>query len=93
MFKVYIEDNTSLEDSRYDIRAKVGKKSFTLATCWDAELAKLGAKIIKYRLDYIEMLSEISTEIYKGISSGREEFSFYYDFSKENTLQIPFPLT
>ena len=41
MFKVYIKDNTSLKDSRYDIRAKVGKKSFTLATCWDSELAKV----------------------------------------------------
>lgn len=38
---VYIKDNTSLEDSRFDIRAKVGKKSFTLATCWDGELAKV----------------------------------------------------
>lgn len=41
MFNVYIKDNTSLKDSRYDIQAIVGKKSFTLATCWDSELAKV----------------------------------------------------
>ena len=33
---------------------------------------------------FVEKLNELSAEIYKGISSGREEFSFYYDFSKEN---------
>lgn len=47
MFKVYIKDNTSLDDSQYDIQAKVGKKSFTLATCWDAELAKVIRDSIK----------------------------------------------
>ena len=34
------------------------------------------------KADYIEQLSALSSEIYKGISSGREEFTFYYDFSK-----------
>ena len=47
MNMIYIKDNTSLKNSRYDIRAKVGKKSFTLATCWDAELAKVIGKCIE----------------------------------------------
>ncbi len=51
---------------------------------WDEELIELGTKIIKYRLDYIEQLSELSGEIYNGISSGRESFTFHYDFSAEN---------
>jgi len=73
-------------DQRNALLKKFGERSFETDYFmpWDTELANLGAKIIKYRLDYIEMLSEISAEIYKGISSGREEFSFYYDFSKEN---------
>ena len=76
-------------DQRNALLKKFGERSFENGYIlpWDTELANLGAKIIKYRLDYIEMLSEISAEIYKGISSGREEFSFYYDFSKENVSE------
>ena len=62
--------------------ATVGEYDYMIP--WDNELANLGAKIIKYRLDYVEELSVLSGEIYKGISSGRETFSFHYDFSKEN---------
>lgn len=73
-------------DQRNALLKKLGEKSFEYdyMAPWDAELAKLGAKIIKYRLDYVEELSVLSGEIYKGISSGRETFSFHYDFSKEN---------
>ena len=73
-------------DQRNALLKKMGERSFEndYIMPWNTELANLGAKIIKYRLDYIEMLSEISTEIYKGISSGREEFTFHYDFSPEN---------
>lgn len=73
-------------DQRNALLKKFGERSFEFdyMAPWDTELANLGAKIIKYRLDYIEQLSALSSEIYKGISSGREEFSFYYDFSKEN---------
>ena len=75
-------------DQRNALLKKYAEKKFDLMYFepWDEELASLGAKIIKYRLDYIEKLRELSAEIYKGISSGREEFSFYYDFSKENIL-------
>ncbi len=73
-------------DQRNALLKKMGEKSFEFdyIAPWDTELVNLGSKIIKYRLDYVEKLSKISSEIYKGISSGREEFSFYYDFSQEN---------
>lgn len=73
-------------DQRNALLKKFGERSFEYdyMSPWDTELANLGSKIIKYRLDYIEQLSKLSGEIYNGISSGREEFSFYYDFSKEN---------
>ncbi len=73
-------------DQRNALLKKFGERSFEYdyMAPWDTELANLGAKIVKYRLDYVEQLSALSSEIYKGISSGREEFSFYYDFSKEN---------
>lgn len=73
-------------EQRNALLKKFGERSFEYDYImpWDTELANLGAKIIKYRLDYVEQLSTLSSEIYKGISSGREEFTFYYDFSKEN---------
>ena len=73
-------------EQRNALLKKFGEKSFDFDYMipWDTELANLGAKIIKYRLDYVEQLSALSSEIYEGISSGREKFDFYYDFSKEN---------
>lgn len=73
-------------EQRNALLKKFGERSFEYDYMipWDTELANLGAKIIKYRLDYVEQLSEISAQIYEGISSGREKFDFYYDFSKEN---------
>lgn len=73
-------------DQRNALLKKFGERSFEYdyMAPWDTELANLGAKIVKYRIDYVEQLSALSSKIYKGISSGREEFSFYYDFSKEN---------
>ena len=73
-------------DQRNALLKKFGERSFEndYIIPWDNELASLGAKIVKYRLDYVEELSALSSEIYKGISSGREEFTFHYDFSAEN---------
>lgn len=49
---------------------------------WDAALAKGGALIIKYRLDYLKRLREASAQIYEGISSARESFDLCYSFCK-----------
>ena len=53
-------------------------------SAWDEELVNSGAKIIRYRLDYIEKFESLASEIYSGISSGKEKFSFRYDFSSVN---------
>ncbi|MBR2868859.1 MAG: DNA replication/repair protein RecF [Clostridia bacterium] len=73
-------------DQRNALLKKYAEKKFDLIYFepWDEELISLGTKIIRYRLDYIDKLRDISAGIYEGISSGREEFSFYYDFSREN---------
>ncbi len=54
---------------------------------WNEEMARLGARIIKYRLDYIEKFSAVAGNIYDGISSGREKLTFRYDFSAENMTE------
>lgn len=73
-------------DQRNALLKKMGDRAFKndYIAPWDDELVKTGAKIIRYRLDYIDSLSALSSEIYEGISSGREKFSFCYDFAKEN---------
>jgi len=45
---------------------------------WDDELARIGAKIILYRINYIKQLSVAAQEIYAGISGGRETLSVAY---------------
>lgn len=45
---------------------------------FDEEVARLGGKIIEYRIDYLEKLKKNAAEIYKGISNGREEFDMFY---------------
>ena len=45
---------------------------------FNEEAARLGGKIIEYRLDYIEKLKEYTAQIYEGISGGREIFSLSY---------------
>ena len=74
-------------DQRNVLLRKFGEKSAQMADYfapWNEELIKLGASIIKYRLDYTQKLAEYSADIYSGISSGREAFSFVYSFSPEN---------
>ena len=72
-------------DQRNTLLKKYGETGFKNGYIqpWNDELVKFGTQIIRYRLDYIDDLSAKAGEIYSGISSGREEFSFRYDFSPE----------
>lgn len=74
-------------EQRNALLKKYGEKTFRkeyIYAPWDEELIKSGTKIIRYRLDYIEKFSALAGEIYSGISSDREKFTFRYDFSSEN---------
>ncbi len=55
-----------------------GKADANMLIPWDEQLAVTGAKIIDYRLKYIDLLSDISAEIYAGIAQGKEEMSLSY---------------
>ncbi|MCR5151306.1 MAG: DNA replication and repair protein RecF [Clostridiales bacterium] len=76
-------------DSRNAMLKKYGEKCFDMLyfSTLDEQLVSLGAKIIKYRLEYIEKLSKESGEIYGGISSEKEKFAFYYDFSRDSLTE------
>lgn len=70
--KAVIQRNALLKK----INEGTAKEDFLFA--FDEEVARLGGKIIEYRMDYIEKLKAHSKEIYKGISNGREEFDLIY---------------
>lgn len=54
------------------------KKGEDLLFVFDEELARIGGKIINYRLEYLKQLEEISPEIYFQISNGREKMKINY---------------
>lgn len=45
---------------------------------WDDRLASYGADIIIYRYEYTEHLKKEAVQIYEGLSSSKEEFTFEY---------------
>lgn len=57
----------------------------------DEEISRIGAKILIYRFHYIEQIAKISTEIYSGISSGKETLSIDYlqSFKSETGEEKP----
>lgn len=72
-------------NQRNNLLKKINERAIpadTLLT-WDEALARLGASVISYRLDYIKELKKLSAEIYSGISSSRESFSIKYSFAKD----------
>lgn len=54
------------------------KKGEDLLFVFDEELARVGGKIINYRLEYLKQLEEIAPEIYSQISNGREKMKTVY---------------
>ncbi len=46
---------------------------------WDTQLAVTGAKILKYRFEYIDMIKKQAAENYYGITAGREKLEIRYD--------------
>ncbi len=51
---------------------------YDMLDTWDDQLARYSACVIKERLQYIDLLSDYSKNIYSGISENKEEFSVFY---------------
>ncbi len=51
---------------------------YDMLDTWDDQLARYSACVIKERLQYIDLLSEYSKNIYSGISENKENFSVFY---------------
>lgn len=72
--------NKILKDYKYDSTLSV------MLDVFEETIAKMGSKIINYRKRYIEILTEFTPVIYKGITEGKEELEIEYicSFSGEN---------
>lgn len=46
---------------------------------WEEAMAKAGSEIVRQRCRYVEALSPFATEVYDGLSSGKERFALRYE--------------
>lgn len=54
---------------------------------WDEKLAKYGAEVVRFRLDYLRQLEEPAKAVYAGICEEKEVLSLQYRQSAENLEQ------
>ena len=59
--------------------AASGNISSDMFFSWDAQLSALGAKILRYRFEYLDMIKKQAAENYSGITAGREKLTVRYD--------------
>lgn len=72
--KTLSERNALLRQS-----AASGNISSDMFFSWDAQLSALGAKILRYRFEYLDMIKKQAAENYSGITAGREKLTVRYD--------------
>ena len=70
--KVLDQRNTVLKDAKYH------SGLIDMIDIYDEQLARLGGTIIRTRVSYCESLNKKASEIYKGMSAGRENFAAEY---------------
>lgn len=71
----------------------MGEMSDLVLDAWDEELSRVGAKLTQYRLNYMDSLSTIASEIYKEISGGREILKLEYQQSSKSVGADEYELT
>lgn len=68
---------------------RTGKLDENMLDIYDLQLAKYGSEIVRYRKNFIEMLSKRASEIQSGISGGKEDLTLRYvsSMSEENAYE------
>ena len=79
--RAIMQRNKIIKDYRYD------KTISIMLDVFETEIVDMGNKIINYRKNYIEVLNKYVSDIYNGISSGKEKIEIFY-ISKNDTLNI-----
>ncbi len=76
--RALIQRNALLKDLR------LNSQLYDMLDTWDDQLARYSACVIKERLQYIDLLSDYSKNIYSGISENKENFSVFYSKNELN---------
>ncbi len=79
--RAIMQRNKIIKDYRYD------KTISIMLDVFETEIVDMGNKIINYRKKYIEVLNKYVSDIYNGISSGKEQIEIFY-ISKNDNLNI-----
>lgn len=65
------------------IRSGEQREDALLLDAFDERLSMSGAAVRRYRKDYCKALSPFATQVYDGLSNGREQLTLRYDVSDE----------
>lgn len=76
--RAVMQRNKIIKDYRYD------KTISIMLDVFEAEIVDMGNKIINYRKNYINILNNYVSEIYDGISCGKENIEIFYISKNEN---------
>ena len=81
--RALIQRNALLKDLH------LNSQLYDMLDTWDDQLARYSACVIKERIQYIDLLSDYSKNIYSGISENKEEFSVFYskNISKDYSVK------
>jgi DNA replication and repair protein RecF len=80
-FEVLKQKNSVLRNHDFSSGVIPTAEENAMLDVFDLQLAKYGSEIIKYRRDFVNILSENAAEIQRSISGGREELRVVYDES------------
>lgn len=75
--RAIMQRNKIIKDYRYD------KTLSVMLDVFEFEIAETGNKIIKYRQKYISILNKYVSNIYSGISCGKEKIEIFYEKKNE----------
>lgn len=70
--RAMFQRNTLLRDYSFGLPGE-------MLDIWEDAMAKAGSEIVRQRCRYIEALTPFSTEVYHGLSSGKETLSLQYE--------------
>lgn len=69
-----------------DVRFHSGLED--ILSAYEQQIAMLGARIIRYRRRYVELINKFAPEIYSGLSHGKEQINIQYVTSADSEQQL-----
>ena len=80
--------NKILDQRNNLLKKESNNKSLAeMLSIWDRQLAKEGAKLFLKRLDFVQKISPIASEIHKHLTSGKETLDIVYQSEMQGTTK------